>query len=351
MKRILYPFVGDSVGGSHISTIITIKNLDKKRFIYDVVLEENGVLAKVLKKNNIDYHLLNTKENCNFIFSFFKRFIFLRQVKPDIVHTNDIRMHHKWTFVCFINNTSHVWHQHTFFNSRKNRFYSFFAKKIITISKFCSQSFSKKINKKIEIITNPFESNNFKSFNNSSKNFLKKKLGFKLKDKIIIFIGEDNYQKRFDFFISLANDLSKKNKHLKFIIFLKKLKKKQKFKKNFKFFFEHYDTTNYLKISDILVSPAVNEGFGRVLVEASLTKTLVIASESGGHKEIIKENFNGFLVEKDSYEKFINKIIYSLKNLEKNEIQNIIKTAFIFSKKKYNLISYKNKIFSIYETL
>ena len=50
MKRILYPFVGDSVGGSHISTIITIKNLDKKRFIYDVVLEENGVLAKVLKK-------------------------------------------------------------------------------------------------------------------------------------------------------------------------------------------------------------------------------------------------------------------------------------------------------------
>ena len=63
-----------------------------------------------------------------------------------------------------------------------------------------------------------------------------------------------------------------------------------------------------------------------------------------------KENFNGFLVEKDSYEKFINKIIYSLKNLEKNEIQNIIKTAFIFSKK-YNLISYKNKIFSIYETL
>ena len=47
---------------------------------------------------------------------------------------------------------------------------------------------------------------------------------------------------------------------------------------------------------DLLLAPAVNEGHGRALVEAMLAGTPVIASASGGHQEIVRQNETGILV-------------------------------------------------------
>ena len=62
LKKIIFPFVGDSIGGSHISTIITIKNLDKSKFSYQVIIEKKGPLEDFLRKENINYTLLNIKK-------------------------------------------------------------------------------------------------------------------------------------------------------------------------------------------------------------------------------------------------------------------------------------------------
>lgn len=348
MKKILYPFVGDSVGGSHVSTVITIKNLDVRKFKYEVVLEKAGPLEKFLKINNIDYFILNQKKT-GFIFSFLKRFFVLTESKPDIVHTNDLRMHHRWTILCFIKKIPHLWHQHTLYYSRINRFYLLFATRVITISNFCLKSFSKTLKKKTEIILNPFESNKFKNISNSYKNTLRKKLGFQRNDKILMYVGDDNEQKRFRFFISLAKKVSIDIKNVKFLIFVKKLKNKKIKIKNFYFFEGNHKLEDYFKISDILICPAINEGFGRVLVEANFFKTLVIASDSGGHSEIIKNGFNGFLIPKDSTKLFLKKIIDSLKVFDDKEINKILENAFKLSIKKYSLENYKRKLFSIYD--
>ena len=47
------------------------------------------------------------------------------------------------------------------------------------------------------------------------------------------------------------------------------------------------------------MAPAVNEGHGRVLVEAMLHRVPVIASDSGGHSEIIRHRETGLLVTPD----------------------------------------------------
>ena len=351
MKKILYPFVGDSVGGSHIATIMTIKNLDSRRFYYEVVLEKRGPLEKVLKINKIKYYFLTNSKSSNFFLTYLKRFLYLNRSKPNIVHTNDLRMHQSWTILCFLRRISHLWHQHTYYNSRINRVFLLFSKKIITISKFCLKSYSVKMKNKVEIILNPFESFKYENFNNTSKNSLRRRLGFKSKDKILIYVGDDNCQKRFDFFMLVAKEISKKFKSTKFLIFIKKINNKIIKSKNVYYFNGKFDIDNYLKISDVLISPSVNEGFGRVLVEATFSKTLVIASNSGGHNEIIKNEFNGFLVPKDSKQQFIKKISYSLQNYDNEKIQKIIKRAFLYSKKKYNLKYYKQEIFSIYDKL
>ncbi len=347
LKKIIFPFVGDSIGGSHISTIITIKNLDKSKFSYQVIIEKKGPLEDFLRKENINYTLLNIKKFSSFI----KRFMILRKVKPDIVHTNDLRMHQSWTLLCFLNNIAHVWHQHTLYHSRINLFYLLFARRVISISKFCHNRLNNFVKKKTYILINPFETFKYENFNNSSKLKLKKKLGFKENEKIIIYIGDDNYQKRFDFFISIAEQIKKELNNIKFLVFLKSSKSKKVSNENFKFFVGNYKIKEFLKISDILISPSVNEGFGRVLVEAHLTKTLVVASDSGGHKEIIKNNFNGFLVKKDSKNLFLIKILYIIKNLNNKKIKTVIDNGFLQSKKKYSLNKYTKKLFSIYEKI
>ena len=54
----------------------------------------------------------------------------------------------------------------------------------------------------------------------------------------------------------------------------------------------------------MLVAPAVNEGFGRTLVEAILCGTPVIAADHGGHREIITHAKIGILVPADDAEAF-----------------------------------------------
>ena len=51
--------------------------------------------------------------------------------------------------------------------------------------------------------------------------------------------------------------------------------------------------------SSVLVLPSLAEGFGRVLIEAMATGTVVIGSKVGGIPEIIQEGENGFLVPAD----------------------------------------------------
>ena len=42
-----------------------------------------------------------------------------------------------------------------------------------------------------------------------------------------------------------------------------------------------------------------NEGFGRVLIESMLNKSLVIATSGGGQNEIISNGNNGVIIESD----------------------------------------------------
>ena len=53
---------------------------------------------------------------------------------------------------------------------------------------------------------------------------------------------------------------------------------------------------DWYELMDILIAPSEDEGFGRNLVEAIERRTYVIASNSGGHPEIITSNKFGKLV-------------------------------------------------------
>lgn len=65
---------------------------------------------------------------------------------------------------------------------------------------------------------------------------------------------------------------------------------------------------------DVLVVPAVEESFGRTLVEAMLCGTPVVAADDGGHREIIRHGETGFLVRPDDPDAFADTVTDLLEN-------------------------------------
>ena len=88
-----------------------------------------------------------------------------------------------------------------------------------------------------------------------------------------------------------------------------------------------YDIQEKIKLIDnheIFILPSKREGMPQSLIEAMARGKIVIASDTDGAKEIIKDNFNGFLFKNGDTEDLKNHIEFILKlpNIEKLQIRN-----------------------------
>ena len=109
-KKILFPFVGDSFGGSHIASILLIKNLSRINYDFKILIfTHNGELAKYLISKKIPFQSLNLendKLNTGVLFFYLVRNlrVILEIIKKNdikIIHTNDLRMHYLWSILSF----------------------------------------------------------------------------------------------------------------------------------------------------------------------------------------------------------------------------------------------------------
>ncbi len=74
------------------------------------------------------------------------------------------------------------------------------------------------------------------------------------------------------------------------------------------------DIVPYLNKADLFVLPSRYEGLGIAALEAMAAGVPVIASNIGGPREIIFDDFNGFLFERENHEELADKIEYFYKN-------------------------------------
>jgi glycosyltransferase involved in cell wall biosynthesis len=73
-----------------------------------------------------------------------------------------------------------------------------------------------------------------------------------------------------------------------------------------------------MKRAWVLVQPSVAEGFGLVLAEANACKTPVIAVDSGGPREVVRDGENGYLIKPNNIKILIEKLIELLS--DKNRV-------------------------------
>ena len=103
---------------------------------------------------------------------------------------------------------------------------------------------------------------------------------------------------------------------------------------------------DFYEFIDIFVLTSRYEGLGFVFLESMLFKKPVIASNSSAMPEIVKNNYNGFLVPQNNT-KILSKMIIKLKN-KKIRIR-LGQNGFEFVKKNMSLIKMFNKINKIYK--
>ena len=362
--KICFPFVGDSIGGSHISAIELIKKLDKNFFSPIIVLHKKGILYNRLisdglnpnhlkitnfvgKKKGFIPNLLSILKNTLLITSYIKK------KKIDIVHLNDSSAGLSWIFPTKISEAKLIWHQRVAFP--KWRLYKtlfFFTEKIICISKFVYKTIPNYSKKKATIVFNPISIKKIKT-KSIKNNYLKIKSDLENnKIKKILFLANIIESKRVDFFIKIAEEIIKKKiiKNSKFYIVgsdKKNLLKNNIFNNKIIYIGHEPNKEIFLKYCDLLIVTAENEGFNRTIVEGMLSKIPVIAVKSGAHSEIIKNNFNGWLVKKNNINNFVSTITKVL-NLEKNKLRDILNKSKNLAKKNYNISNHATKISEIY---
>lgn len=214
---------------------------------------------------------------------------------------------------------------------------SFFTDAIITINKEDFDYINNKMLHKesYQIKGIGVNSSKFKIFSSSEKKSIRANLGYQQSDFILLYIAEFIPRKNHIFLLEAMPKLIKEIPNIKLIfagkgVLLDKMKEKAKsigVKKHVDFLGFRTDVELLASISDIGISSSKHEGLGLGLAEQMLCSVPIVASLDRGHKEMIINEYNGYLFEQENSEEYINYILKIYKDL--NLRKEFGKNAFI----------------------
>lgn len=353
--NILFPYMGNSIGGSHISSLILAKNLPQP-YHPIVLLHKRGPLSNYLEENNIPYIIeeklvTHSSGKWQYICAFNQFTKLLKHLNIDIVHTNEINMHTIWLLPTFFSRVKHLWHQRTP-GPNKSVYLSFLSAKTITISDYTKHSLPTLFQNKIEVVFNPF------IFPKNERQLSSEK---KYTNLNLAWIGNFHRRKRLDVFINVIGELEKMHnippinahvygKQLEPIFSeITELITEKKLKSKIIFHGFVPDITREISKMDFLIAPAETEAFGRTIVEAASMGIPTIANKEGGHKEIIVDNETGILIKHNNVDEYITAIINLIENSKFKG--KLIEKAHEHCAQKFSIDAHISQITKIYKSL
>ena len=133
---------------------------------------------------------------------------------------------------------------------------------------------------------------------------LRKSLGLKEKDFVMIYPAELNKNKNQGMIINAIEELSKKYKDIKVILpgvdsyngYYQQLVKEKGLEEYIKFLGYRKDIPKLLKISDTALATSYREGLPLNVMEAMYEGLPIIATDCRGQNELVKDHINGYLI-------------------------------------------------------
>ncbi len=183
------------------------------------------------------------------------------------------------------------------------------------------------------------------------KTEMRRKLGFRDDDKIIINVGELLPNKNQKTAVLAVRELVKRIPDVKLLIAgngvekdnLEKLISDYHLEKNVILLGYTMELPSYITASDVLISCSYREGLPMNILEAMMSGKPIVASNNRGHRELVKNEKNGYLVKADDYAEYASRLATIL--LHQNDFAAAsLKMAEPF--KDYNVV---NELKLIYE--
>ncbi len=202
---------------------------------------------------------------------------------------------------------------------------------------------------------------NIKIIYNSIENDTQNTIGLEFqnyKNKILIgTIGRLTEQKGIDVFIRSLEPIIKKNNQVYGIIIgdgelkseLIQLTRELRINNNVKFLGFKSNVLELIRSLDFLILASRWEGFPLTPIEAFSEKKTIIATNISGNNEIVVNNYNGLLFEKDNATQLTERINYLITN--KSVREKLEKNAFNDYIKKYSYSTFIKKYYKIYKSL
>jgi len=331
-KKLVFILNNFLIGGTERVLLEIIKNLDRDKFEINIItIFGSGPIEIEFRKLGIPIFFAGPKKYpasllfkvvwiLSIPFILLRLMVLLRKINPNIIITSLYQSDILGFWASFCLNTKLVSIQHDVI--RINLIIAWFktiafkkANRVIAISNEVKEfliEYFKVPASKIEVIYNGVDFEKFLSFQKADKDWepvfgtiarLDKIKGHiyilkafkKLKNEGVklprfIFVGNGSERENLEHFMK-ENDLS-----------------------NVKFVGEVLDVGEYLKQIDIFLFPSLSEGLGVAIIEALVAKKLIIASNVGGIKELIKHNKTGILIEPTNIDDIYKTIKWVLEN-------------------------------------
>lgn len=183
---------------------------------------------------------------------------------------------------------------------------------------------------------------------------LRKSLGLKKDDFVITYVARLDKNKNQLMIIQVMKELCKKYENFHLLLVgndeldgkYQKIVKKATLGGKIHFLGYRKDIPHILKVSNLAISTSIREGLGLNLIEANRCGLPVVATNNRGHKDIVKNAENGYLVQINDYKDMEDKILMLYSNPKKYAYMS--KQAIKYSKK-YDLNPILSKVDDMYE--
>ncbi len=373
-KKILVICNAPGISGGEFSLFQFLEKINKNKYIIFIAISEKLQFTHIIpgycRIINLPFiwftFTLNPFVLLKYTINIIKNTIAISNIinenEIEVIYSNSIKSHIYGAFIKLILGKKTIWHiRDNLKNKLLGKALALWSDKIICISKLIYESNNVPKRKK-ELLYGGIDSNKWKP-QTIKKSELRENLGLHPSVKLIAQISQvTSWKNHPDFikaaqyvlkyhpdvhFIIIGNCLNKKDN--KYLNTLKNKIKKDSLNKYFTFLGFQKNIREIISQINILVHPAINEPFGRVIIEAMAMEKPVVAYNCGGPKEIIENNKTGFLIEPFNFIS-LGKTVNAL--LENDNLSITIgKAARIRIIEKFNITTHVKKMEEVFDNV